>query len=207
MPRFNLNPDYLAAAAMCISTEETSPYLKGVYCVPKPDPETGTGVLMVATDRYRIALIHDPDGAAEKPAILSMNWKSAALKPARNTNCRVIVDTDSGTAKMIQTGDDTETPLALDTAREVGGTFPDYARVFPKWDATGTVMEQGWSSAYLASFSAASGRMTGEKSNNLRIVQPESGGPAWVYTNTPAALFILMPVRMSFPERQPWWIG
>ena len=39
MTSFDLNPAYLAAAATCVSSEETRYYLKGVFVTPRDMPD------------------------------------------------------------------------------------------------------------------------------------------------------------------------
>ena len=76
-PDFKLRADYLLAASHCVSTNPSRPYLSGVHVEPHP---SGTGVLMIGTDCHVMAVLHDPEGYAARPATLSMKWRDAQLK-------------------------------------------------------------------------------------------------------------------------------
>jgi hypothetical protein len=217
MAQLEVNTDLLFAAYTCVSDEATRYYLNGVFFTPAPDPKTGRGVLMVATDGHRMALVWDESGVVDKPRIVRLDSKSKALKPGRGEYRRVLhVD-------GLERGKDAFGRVALDytdgegdppfvdvlTVHEINGDFPDWSRVMPKSEeGHGVKPGQFFNTDYLASFTAAFRRIRGDKSASMSVSQPEAGAPAWFWDPTlPHVRFICMPMRSAAGEAgRPFWI-
>jgi len=205
MTSFDLNPAYLAAAATCVSSEETRYYLKGVFVTPHVDPQTGKGVLMVATDGHRLAAIYDREGTAPRSAILSMDWKSKALKPVKYIdNPRLLVDLESGQVRLTNDASDPACTLEIDRISEIDGTFPDFWRVLPKQGKADKRPEHFcFNTDYLASFSKAAKLAGFDQYLTPTITQHDAGSPALVtFPGCPDAIFVIMPVRAT-PRDMP----
>lgn len=198
MTSFDLNPAYLAAAATCVSSEETRYYLKGVFVTPHTDPQTGKGVLMVATDGRRLAAIYDREGTAPRSAILSMDWKSKALKPVpRVAGCRLYVDLGAKQAKLVNP-DYSDEPFAVDMISEIDGTFPDFRRVLPAQDGGESPEHFCFNTDHLASFSKAAKLAGFDVPLTPTITQHGAGSPALVtFIDAYDAAFVIMPVRAA----------
>ena len=210
MAKFSLNPDYLAATASCIGTEETRYYLRGVFVTPHEDPETGMGVLMVATDGHRMAIFYDRDGYAERQAILSMDWKSPVLKSGsgrRVTPLRLFIEADMGTTYAHNSKKPLErlgSAVGMLPVSEIDGSFPDFWRVLPAVGDPIAIVD-GFDVDYLASFGAALKRANaGTKA--LKVEQYADGGPAWVRSSHEDSAFIIMPVRLRDVGGQPGFL-
>lgn len=205
MPKtFDLNPAYLAATAVCVSTEETRYYLKGVFVTPHIDPTTGKGALMVATDGHRLAAFYDRDGTAPRSAILSMDWKSKTLKPLKTSVMpRLVVDLGAQQAKLVHP-EDANYLFEVDRISEIDGTFPDFWRVLPLLDGKDASPEHFcFNTDYLASFGKAA-KLAGFKSPlSPTITQQGAGSPALVtFAGAYDAAFVIMPVRAA-PQGRP----
>ena len=189
-----LRADYLLAASHCRSTEETRHYLNGVHVEPHP---SGQGVFMVATNGHICAVLHDPDGHADRKAIVSMPWKTAALatKPRSDASHRTLhiesLEAGVGTIKCL--GE----PVDVVMVNEISGTFPDWRRVLPKdcsknysWRATGFAMN------LLTTIHKAI-KIIDPVANPVLDIIPEKtpGGPAVVSHKCPNAIFVVMPNR------------
>lgn len=220
MSAIEINADRLAAAATCRSAEATRYYLGGVLVTPAADPATGRGVLLVATDGYRMALIWDMDGKADKPRILAFDPKHKALKCGRGEDARVmhlseIAPGKSGAASICDGYSETagQNPRTLDVmpVTEIAATFPDWTRVLPptpKEEGTAVYSGNFFNPDYLASFGAAFRRISGARTELFSLSQPKRGGAAWVWsTNVAHARFIIMPARVeAHPGTRPFWV-
>lgn len=219
MTKININADIFSAVGMFASTEETRYYLRGVHILPKPDPATGRGVLMIATDGHKLAAIHDPDGSTEAPVTVSTDFKAKALKTTRS---------DGGNHRRIRAdiGDTTaaspgEVFLAIDgdpdgfaraeahvTLTNPGGTFPDFWRVIPL-DCLGKGIsgQVAFNPVYVSLVRAAIDRsgITAD-SKALSLHQRSTGDPILVTTgHMTQAVFVVMPMRCDDIER-PFWL-
>jgi DNA polymerase-3 subunit beta len=199
MAKFSLNPDYLAATAIHISTEETRYYLRGVYVTPHEDPNTGLGALMVATDGHRMALFYDREGYAERPAILSLDWKSSVIKSGsgrRTTPLRLFIDDDVGMTYVHNSENPAERlgkAIGTILVEEIDGTFPDFWRVLPS-EGDRVPMTQGVDAKFLADV-AASLKRANHDSSQINMYVHDPMAPMWVRGSHDDSAFVVMPVR------------
>lgn len=202
MTDFIFRADYFQAVAQCISSDETRYYLQGVYIEPHP---SGTGVLMVATNGHIMAVIHDPEGHADKPAILTTNFKSADFKSKRNESAPRVIHLTGDTGEIKCNGE----RVGVMPIEKIDGTFPAWRRVLP----TDNSKEYAWneccySFAYLGRLQAAF-KILGAKETKLDILPDKQLGAAIVHHGTDIdALFIIMPVRApSVTYEKPEWLA
>lgn len=219
MSDIEIDANKFAAACSCVSTEWTRPYLNGVSVTPAPDPETGRGVLLVATDGHRMALIWDADGHTDTPRILQLDAKSKALKPARGEGRRVLhinaIERGRGAIGRLALGYTADDRDALDfvdeiSVHEIDGRFPDWMRVMPAQPKDGVAVYQGnsFNPAYIADIAAAVKRLDGSRTGVFSIAQAKPGGPAWCWsTGAPYARFVLMPMRVDSGPGRPAWLS
>jgi hypothetical protein len=207
------------AAYTCVSTEETRYYLQGVFVTPAVDPATGRGVLMVATDGHRMALVYDANGRADHGRIIRLDPKSKALKLARGESARVLhidglAKGAHATARVMSgyTGGK-HAPVDLDVIRldEIDGAFPDWTRVLPQGPVEGIAVHAGqtFNPDYLAGFGKAFKALTGNRVGSFSIAQPSAGSPAWIWDNNlPHVRFICMPMRVGSDDPgRPYWLS
>jgi hypothetical protein len=115
---FSVPTDVLAAALVCVSTEETRYYLRGVYVQPDHDD-----VVLVSTDGHRLFCGRcplPPAGAVTPPTgfIIPTDAVKKALSGYKGLAIQI-----SRTGDVWTLGDV--------TFRPVDGTFPDFRRVVP----------------------------------------------------------------------------
>lgn len=217
MKSFNLSAALLAAAGIFRSTEETRYYLGGVFVEPDPNPETGRGVRMVATDGHRLCIFHDPQGMASDSAILSFDFKSKALKARKRDRHprRLIFDMarrETAAAGVHLSGGPDDPGILADTLHvsEIDGTFPDYRWVVPmKTFEQATPCLASFNTRFLQDCLDAHGRAYGTPSAGVTIRQAAAGEPAIITPSSmmpdQAAVFVVMPIRETRPIR-PFWL-
>jgi len=124
------------------STEETRYYLNGVHIEPHPD----AGVILVATDGYRMIVAHDPLGCADETAIVKLpryasqlcGGKLGILKTKVATRRLLHIDADARSAMIEDIAESPDgslleqAPVATAFNVVLDGTFPDWRRVVPK---------------------------------------------------------------------------
>ena len=156
----------------------------------------------VATDGAIMAVLHDPEGRAVRPAILMMNWRTSELKTKRSAfyskNPRVLhilsLSANVGTIKMRDGGEE----IATVVVNEITKKFPVWRRVLP----TDASKEYPWCrSSYnmekLTAIHKAITLLNGNKTG-LDILPGKNFGPAIVRHEGPAdAVFVIMPKRGS----------
>jgi len=214
MSQIEIDSALFLAAYSCVSTEETRYYLQGVFVTPAPHPATGRGVLMVATDGHRMALVWDGDGVTDRGRIIRLDPKAKALKLARGEERRVLhLDgLEKGKSAVAQVmHDHGEFAQSLDvlTVAEIDGVFPDWTRVLPVLPAEGIAVhaDNTFAPDYLAGFGKAFKALTGDRSGRFGIAQPAAGSPAWIWhENVPHVRFICMPIRLPNRFARPAFI-
>jgi hypothetical protein len=202
------------AACTCVSSEETRRYLQGVFVTPAPDPATGRGVLMVATDGHRMALVYDAEGIIDRGRIIKLDPKHKALKAGRGEAGRVLhIDGlnkgGSAVARVLLGFDSDCTQVDVVTVSEIDGDFPDWTRVLPEAPTEGIAMHAGnsFNPEYLAGFGKAFKALTGHRIGSFSIAQPAAGAPAWIWNDTtPHVRFVCMPMRCAVDPGRPHWI-
>ena len=208
---FKLRADYLMAASHCRSTEVERPYLKGVHVERHP---SGQGVLMVATNGQICAVLYDPDGYADRKAIISLPWKTAELatKPRSDaSHCILNIESlDAGVGKILCDGE----PVDVVLVNEIPGTYPDWRRVMPSdcskdypWQAKGFAM------GLLATIHKAIKIVDPNSNPALDIIvgqtDGQTDGPAIVHSKCQNAVFVIMPRCdvASGKYTPPAWLG
>lgn len=150
-------------AALFMSSEQTRPYLHGVYV----EPAEGGGVLLTAMDGIKLFHAWDKNGAAKAPAIIRP--EKPALPPAwSKPGASLRIDLD---AKAMECSNG----KGIMGAERLDFTFPEYTRVIPR-AFSGEVAQ--FSLAQLATFHKAA-RLLGGHSGNAGIGH-NGTGPALV---------------------------
>ena len=176
-------PALIAAAAICMSTEETRYYLCGVYIAPHPDG----GLVIVATDGHRMFVGWDREGTMQgDPIILSCekrDWStfakatSATITGNDGTPLSVECDTPKGPARFF--------------ASAVDGSYPDWRRVIPREKARATAA--GFDARYLGDFGKVRKILNG--GTFIALTGASNNDPHIVNLGEPDAFGVLMPVR------------
>jgi hypothetical protein len=202
--------DCYRAAATCMSDKETRYYPRGVYVQPAPKAEGG--VLMVATDGHRMALIHDRDGCIDRPRILHIDPKQKDLKAGRKEHgprrVHIHADLVKGKSEVCTVRDWSGEPCGGVLVHEVDGDYLDWSMVLPK---SGAVQPPALHSGntvnpkYFADVQTALA-ILGENVPPY-IEQNERGAPLWAWhPAVPHAAFIIMPMRASASDfTRPTW--
>ena len=113
------DPALFCAAALCTGKEQTRPYLHGVYI----QPATGGGLLLTATDGHILFHGHDPNGTAERAAIVVPDKGKLPAPWAKGG--AITIDLAQGIMRHTTGG-------LTAGCREDGGTFPYYPNVIPR---------------------------------------------------------------------------
>jgi hypothetical protein len=213
MTAIRFDASLFLAAYACVSTEQTRYYLQGVYVCPAPDPaNAGAGVLMVATDGHRMALVHDANGRIDRGRILRLDPKSKALKPARGETGRILhidaIERGRDAVARVLLGHESDcSQVDVLSVHEIDGAFPDWTRVLPEDPVEGIAVHSGnsFNPDYLAGFGKAFKALCG--SSAFAIAQPAKGSPAWVWSNNaPQVRFVCMPMRCESDPGRPAWL-
>lgn len=210
---FMVSAAALVAASHCVSTEETRYYLKGVAVQPHPVK----GVILIATDGHRMMVVHDPEGRTPRASILSMNWKSKALKtPAKETGKRCVamdlgekpktIIAEIRSHVTVQANDAYDDGMIADgiAVVEIDGTFPDWTRVVPFKAFDREKLPEialAFNPSYLATFEKAFKEINGsDTSSILDLSTTATGDPMLIsHRSVPNAFGILMPGRADHP--------
>jgi hypothetical protein len=215
---FNVNANLFRAVAMFQSTEKTRYYLAGVQIEPHPCG----GVFLVATDGHRMLVVHDKTGvidAGEHGLIVSLD--AAALKACkmdqREKNPRRVIGAAIGAPAWVATVDyDNGAPM-LDTAENVhmikdwhvDGTFPDWRRVLPRFDAdTPAPAFASYNLALLSSFADAGRILSDSKNPPATAIRHNPEGPALLrFFGVEHAFGVIMPMRNDSPAVIPAFVN
>lgn len=119
-----INARLLIAAQKFAGKEDVRFYLNGVYVAPAP---SGDGAVLVATDGHRMAVLHDPEGICDKPAIIATHKRPAISKRA-DTVTVTFTHPDS---------DDTTVSAAYSDGfimltEMIDATYPDWQAIIPQ---------------------------------------------------------------------------
>lgn len=200
-----VNARLFAAAAICISTDETRYYLTGVRIEPHPEK----GALLVATDGHRLIVIHDVEGECSKAAIVSLPKEMAAAcvewivsesydewdNPASSKSLgddRILRVDDDGRAEI-------ERHFRALTDCRVDGDYPDWRKVLPvpAEGPRGAPMLKG---QYLDDFGKISKLLT-QGNTGVRIVGGNThNDPALIRFSDQFAFGVLMPLKSEAAE-------
>lgn len=217
--QFNLSADMLAAAMAFTSAEETRRYMHGVYVESQPDPDTGLGALIVATDGHKLCAFYDALGHVPEAAILQVDGKSKDLKTGARevADRRLVFDRiepgqKAGAAVHIQ-----DSPVTFTSVQRIAGTFPDWRRVMPKV-YSGIGLKDGQhlavNPAFVAICAEAARRISAMRSESsdgkvMRFATEGAGSPILLHTGSHNALFVIMPMGCDAPDMTsaPWWLA
>lgn len=173
--------------------EETRFRLSGVLIEPHPTQ----GVLMVATDGYRLIVIHDEDGFAKEKIIVRMDKKNLSLCRER------LIGIDQGKElfdrREIEVSADGTAVVLLEGKRigkqenaVLNEQFPNWRRVLPT-GITEKPTLTALSGRFLGDFSAAAKRLTGSEG---LFFAPHEQEPFIVnFSDNAKAFGIMMPME------------
>ncbi len=190
---YNLDACMFAACQVAISTEETRPYLQGVYVQPALE-----GVLMTATDGRMMVVCHDKLGTAEKPVIIRIKGLQARawdrlMWSGNPKEIALRVPNDMGTTfKHI-----------VDLIE--GFTYPDFTRVLPDYPLEQMkIPHEPIGSGYLGLISRVAALITRSQGNrapvavSFRAASPE-GPITCLVSKHDDAFIVVMPIRLTNP--------
>lgn len=215
MAKFQFRADHFRAVSMLISKEETRYYLIGVQIEPDP----AGGIVLVATDGHKLVVCHDPNGYAERPAILSCDFKAPALKDKRgnlgrrvflNGDAADIYDTGHGVdlAELHQVPDDPESH-AIDRMmfQEVDGRFPDWRRIVPLDVDPAESGVFSFNGKSLKTIIDSAALLTDDHHAQLEIYQNTPTDPAVIrVADCESVVYVIMPVRATLGSSTPDWL-
>ncbi len=129
---FKFKASYLPLLAAHMATKDVRYYLNGVYIEPL---QGNNGVVLVATDGHRMAVIHDPTGEADKPQIFKVSTQLVSAAKKRRTKLgmmdrRVSYQDGGRITCTYETGE--EVYIQPGFLPIIEGKYPDWRRVFPK---------------------------------------------------------------------------
>ena len=215
MPKFQFRADQFRAASLMISKEETWYYLNGVLIEPDP----AGGIFLVATDGHRLVVIHDPNGYAERPAILKCDWKSPALKTKRGElGRRVYLDGNDATIYDLEPGEPADAdasaagvPIDRMLFREIDGKFPEWRRVVPidpKPDPEKANGVLTFTAGLLNEITASARILLGNGVVIMELFQGNTPPDASIirFAELHDAVYVLMPFRSSGIAVTPDWL-
>lgn len=210
MPKFQFRADQFRAASMIAAKEDTRHYLNGVFIEPDP----AGGIFLVATDGHVLVALHDPNGYAERAAILYCDFKSPALKIKRGeSGRRVYLDGNSAEIRNIPpskiVADSTE-HILLDRMvfNEIDGTFPDWRRTVPLDVEPSHNAPVCFSIKKMQGISTSASVLADDRSLPATIFQRSPGDPMVIrFFHVPGALYVLVPMRDRIVEcSTPDWL-
>jgi DNA polymerase-3 subunit beta len=195
-----VNARALKAAAMCVGTDETRFYLKGVFV-----ETSAAAVTMTATDGHRLvamnhALAVDAPHDASAPAVIVPLHMIDKLKIGKRAPDYLTLTIDAGVNPAKLT-------LAFDglsiVAEAVDGTYPAARRVAaPAFNSPDAGKPANFNPAYIATFGKMCELMTGNKPRAIHILS-NGENPALVDflddldAGGVEAFGILMPCRLG----------
>jgi len=201
---FTVNADLFRAAYLCVSTEETRPYLQGVYI----EPCTAGGATLVATDGHRLIAVHDASAACDAAVIVHLDKPAlTALKRGKGETepRRLSLDTPARAWVLNATG----AQIAFQDNPLIDGHFPDWRRVLPsdtdtdKPDAE-TLTIGAYNADYIATFGEAAKIING-RVPLIALRHGARSGPAFIGLGSDIAFGVLMPTRVDGLTNRPVW--
>jgi len=205
MSIISLNADLLRICHGFTSTEQHRGYLNGVHVESNPH---GEGVIMVATDGYRLMCIHDEHGFISSPnlegSIIKLTkdmLKECKTKPRGEVGRKALIESGGMEITVYRVGDDDGyvKHKSYTTPMFISGTFPDWRRVLPNLDQEPSEMNKdgfSFNSDNIKSFCEAAKeleKLIGNSQGYLRVV-PCGDGPALIrFPYSPNAFGLSMP--------------
>jgi len=185
---FDVNADFFRAVSLFQSTEKTRFYLAGVHIEPHPV----AGVILAATDGYRMLVVHDESGICDGRYIVNIDKSVLAIKRAngqKDAN-RLKAASPSEPASVVSD----HGVIGMHPRWQVEGTFPDWRRITPKKPPVAHV---AWYDSSLISAFDKAGRFLGDAKTVLSITATsKGGGPSIVrFANMPHVYGVLIPCR------------
>lgn len=192
--------DLVLAASVAAGKDDTLPTLTGIRV-----EWDGTGVRMVATDRYRLVRAEwcpkdgqtgVPEGAALVPAAELVAYVKALPKPSRfGLPPTVVIHPEDGQVRFTCVTHEGEVSR---TIRTLEGEFPKYESLIPTEFKDLPADGIGMNPKYVADVA----KMPSEKNAPVRVQFTGAGRPMVWTTQTPLAskvswLYLLMPVRLA----------
>ncbi len=229
-----MRADYLLAAALFVSTEETRYYLNGIYT----EPHQAGGAVCVATEGHGLGCVYDDEGYCHNPqgvwhtsAITALkNLMTAAKKhrpPAGNlyaelkhteaTTSVTLWQADCVQSALKRTLDAHHLGVTTDKTFWVDGTFPEWRRVTAAFmvhekdpEPGPALLPAGINARYLKRFGDFAKLISGEAG---APVIPVAIGPGYrlLIDSHPHAMAITMEMRAGLSgseiEAVPWLIA
>ena len=202
-----LNAKYFALAMLFQSRKDIRYYLNGVFVEPHPDG----GVIMAATDGYRLAVFRDENGSIDEARIIRMpkDFRRPALKPTLGVlalfespttrGCQAHVFDATGLSDDSHDLDEIIADVTADRVKWIGaatyidGTYPNWRGVVPKMpDDPCPPSVIGVRGDQIADFQEVATRTT---FSTLSIIPSSPGGPMIVRCGDDSFFGILMPCR------------
>ena len=189
--------DLVLAASVAAGKDDTLPTLTGIRV-----EWDGTGVRMVATDRFRLVKAEwlnestVQEGAALVPAADLLAYVKALPKPSRfGLPPTVVIHPEDGQVRFTCVTHEGEVSR---TIRTLEGEFPKYESLIPTEFAELPADGIGMNPKYVADVA----KMPSEKNAPVRVQFTGAGRPMVWTTQTPLAskvswLYLLMPVRLA----------
>jgi hypothetical protein len=172
------DPTLFVAATLCTGKEQTRPYLHGVYI----QPAIGGGILLTATDAHTLFHGYDPQGTAERAAIVVPD--KGKLPAAWAKGGTITIDLAQGIMRHTTGG-------LTAGCREDGGTFPYYPNVIRR-EFSGEVSQ--FNPALVARFGDIAQILT---KGSFPGIQHNGNGPALVTFARRDCFGVVMPIRTN----------
>jgi DNA polymerase-3 subunit beta len=150
----------LRRVAPAVSREETRYYLNGVNLSLAPDAGGALELTAVATDGHRMHAVGTlaPDGATMPEGSVIVPARAVAVMLALLARERGVATLSVGDRLVRLT-----TPAGQVTAKTIDGTYPDWRRVIPEWDASMVAeVRREHVARVLRRFAAVDGRPNGD---------------------------------------------
>lgn len=210
MSKFQFRADHFLAVSKLTSKEETRYYLTGVHIEPDP----AGGIFLVATDGHRLCVAHDPNGYAERNAILTCDFKSPALKSKRNENFPRHVYLDGGSADVrlvetvaLATNADAHPLVDRLLFDEIDGTFPDWRRVVPMDVEPSHMAPLSFNVNLLRDIADSAKVLATDRCLAMELFQKSPGDPMVLrFGQLPDVVYVLMPMRGAGLTSTPDWL-
>ena len=196
--RVTVNAYLLAAAQRFAAVDDVRFYLNGVLVEPAPD---GDGVLLVATDGHRLAVLRDRTGSTDGLAVILPRVKRPALRRGAKRP-EVSVTYADGRASWSD-------GITVDGAAFIDGRFPDWRAILPRAEQlqSATATTVALNTDYLADLGAICDGY-GASYHGARInVQDATRAAVCTFGGGIEAVVVVMPLRLEdAPTVVPEWV-
>jgi hypothetical protein len=196
-PNFHFDASIVAKMAPFVSNEETRYYLRGIHMMADP----AGGVRLAATDGHALIVVRDPDGyynGPESGVIIAVDGHKAFVSACRKKSMhgyKVEGDTTSNSLNVVDVG--SASTAYLHPAPFIDGTFPDIARVVPRFDKSKRGIASGFNPDLVYRFRGFG--------SFIDIYQNAPIDPAIVLTGDKEAFGVIMPARTGFSAPAFWF--